>query len=461
MIICKVISKFDKNLAKMKGKIPRNPQLNVFRTPLVNVINMKHELVLLAQKIDWEKVEKEFSVYYPGLGRPAVPIRKMVGSMLLKQMYNLGDETFVARWIENPYWQYFCGETYFQYDNPYDPSDFVHFRKRIGEEGAQKILKLSISLFDSREVHEKEILIDTTVQEKNITFPTDSKLHKKIIEGCLKIAEKEKIKLRQRYTRIVKQLMIDQRFREHPKRMKKANAAARKLKTIAGRLVRDIERNLDEVDRLSSYDEQLWLYLLVLGQKRDDKNKLYSFHAPEVKCISKGKEHKKYEFGNKSCFAITKTTGIVVGAMAFEENIYDGHAIEPQLAQVEDLLGRLPETALVDRGCKGRKNIMGVNIKIPGSGKGKTAYQKRKERERFRRRASIEPVIGHIKQDHRMMRNYLKGIEGDMINTLMAGAAFNMMKILRRIRESIIYVLNELFEKLFWKYHIQLKYYQT
>ena len=442
----------------MKGKIPRNPQLNVFRIPLVNVINMEHELVILAQKIDWEKVEKEFSVYYPGLGRPAVPIRKMVGSMLLKQMYNLGDETFVARWIENPYWQYFCGETYFQYDEPYDPSDFVHFRKRIGEEGAQKVLKLSISLFNSKEVHEKEILIDTTVQEKNITFPTDSKLHKKIIEGCLKIAEKENIKLRQRYTRIVKQLMIDQRFREHPKRKKKANAAARKLKTIAGRLVRDVERNLDEVERLSYYDEQLWLYLLVLGQKRDDKNKLYSFHAPEVKCISKGKEHKKYEFGNKSCFALTKKSGIVVGAMAFEDNIYDGHAIEPQLEQVEDLIGRLPETALVDRGCKGRKSILGVTIKIPGSGKGKTAYQKRKERERFRRRASIEPIIGHIKQDHRMLRNYLKGIEGDMINTLLAGAAFNMMKMLRKIRVSVISVLNELIEKLIWKFQIKLKY---
>jgi len=202
------------------------------------------------------------------------------------------------------------------------------------------------------------------------------------------------------------------------------------------------------------------LYLLVLGQKRDDKNKLYSFHAPEVKCISKGKEHKKYEFGNKSCFAITKTTGIVVGAMAFEDNIYDGHAIEPQLEQVEDLLGRLPETALVDRGCKGRKSIMGVNIKIPGSGKGKTAYQGKKERDRFRSRASIEPVIGHIKQDHRMLKNYLKGIEGDMINTLMAGAAFNMMKMLRRIRESIICILNELFENLFWNYQIQLRYYQ-
>ncbi len=165
-----------------------------------------------------------------------MPIRKMVGSMLLKQTYNLGDETFVARWIENPYWSRFTrdGETYFQYDNPYDPSDFVHFRKRIGEEGAQKILKLSISLFDSKEVDEKKVLFGTTVQEKNITFSTDSKLHKKIIEGCLKIAEKENIKLRQRYTRIVKQLMIDQRFREHPKREKKANAAARKLKTIAG-----------------------------------------------------------------------------------------------------------------------------------------------------------------------------------------------------------------------------------
>ncbi len=302
-----------------------------------------------------------------------------------------------------------------------------------------------------------------TVQEKNITFPTDSKLHKKIIEGCLKIAEKENIKLRQLYTRIVKQFMIEQRFREHPIRKKKANAAARKLKTIGGRLVRDIERKLDDPDnhrdvRLSNYDEQLWLYLLVLGQKRDDKNKLYSFHALEVKCISKGMEHKKYEFGNKSCFAITKTTGIVVGAMAFEDNIYDGHAIEPQLAQVEDLLGRLPQTALVDRGSKGRKCIMGVTIKILGSGKGETAYQKRKERERLRRRASIEPVIGHIKQNHRMLKNYLKGVEGDMINTLMAGAAFNMMNMLRKIRESVICILNKLFTKLFWIFQLRLKY---
>jgi len=438
----------------MKGKNIKNPQLNVFCVPLVNVINMEHELVVLSKRIDWESVDKDFSLYYSDLGRPAVPIRKMVGSMLLKQMYNLGDETFVERWVENPYWQYFCGETYFQYDKPYDTSEFVHFRKRIGENGAQKILKFSISLFNSKEVHEKEVLIDTTVQEKNITFPTDSKLHKRIIENCRKIAEKENIKLRQSYKKIVKQLMIDQRFREHPKRRKAANAAARKLKTIAGRLVREVERGLDDIDRLSYYDERLWLYYLVLEQKRDDKNKIYSLHEPEVKCISKGKEHKKYEFGNKSSIVLTKKSGIVIGALAFEENIYDGHTIEPQLAQVKDLLGRLPETALVDRGCKGRKSILGVNIKIPGSGKGKTAYQKTKDRARFRRRASIEPIIGHIKQDHRMLRNYLKGVEGDMINTILAGAAFNMMKVLRKIRKSIICILNELFENPTNKYPI-------
>ena len=442
----------------MKGKFIKHPQLNVFQTPLVSIINMDHELVLLANRIDWKSVDKEFSIYYPYMGRRAVLVRKMVGSMILKQMYNLGDETFVVRWIENPYWQYFCGETFFQYDQPFDPSEFVHFRKRIGEVGAQKILKLSINLFDSKEVHEKEVLIDTTVQEKNITFPTDSKLHKKIIEGCRKIAEKEDITLRQSYRRIVKQLMIEQRFREHPKKRKKANAAARKLKTIAGRLVRDVERGLDDIDRLNFYDDQLWLYYRVLGQKKDDNNKLYSFHAPEVKCISKGKEHKRYEFGNKSSFVLTKKSGIVVGAMAFEDNIYDGHTLEPQLAQVEDLLGRLPETALVDRGCKGRKHIMGVNIKIPGSGKGKSAYQKAKDRERFRRRASIEPIIGHLKQDHRVLRNYLKGVEGDMINTILAGAAFNMMKMLRKIRESIICVLNEIVKILTWEYKIQANY---
>ena len=426
----------------MIGKTEENPQLNMYQIPLVNVINMQHELVLLAQSIDWKSVEADFAPYYSDMGRPAVPVRKMVGCMLLKQMYNLSDEAFVDRWVENIYWQYFCGETYFQFKKPFDPSDFVHFRKRLGSDGAEKLLKLSVSLFEKKQVEEKEVLIDTTVQEKNITFPTDTKLHKKIIEGCWKIAKKEGLKLRQSYSRTLVQLMIDQRFREHPRRKKKAMAAARKIKTIAGRLIRDVERGLDDKERLVAYDDQLWLYYRVLGQKKDSKNKIYSFHAPEVSCISKGKEHKKYEFGNKSGFVITKNSGIILGAMAFEGNPYDGHTLEPQLEQVYDLMGRLPKVALVDRGYKGRKTILGVEIRMPGSGKGKTAYEKHKDRLRFRRRASIEPVIGHLKSDHRMLRNYLKGVEGDMINTIMAAVAINMIKRLRQIRGAVYLVLD-------------------
>jgi len=426
----------------MIGKTDKNPQLNVFRTPLVSVINMKHELVELAQRIDWVSVEKDFEPYYSEMGRPAVPVRKMVGCMLLKQMYSLSDESFVDRWIENPYMQYFCGETYFQFEKPFDPSEFVHFRKRLGTDGAEKLLKLSINLFEKKEVEEKEVLVDTTVQEKNITYPTDAKLHKKIIEGCWKIAEKEGLHLRQSYSRTLGQLMIDQRFREHPSRKKKAMAAARKIKTIAGRLVRDVERVLDDKDRLNAYDEQLWLYYLVLGQRRDSHNKIYSFHAPEVSCISKGKDHKKYEFGNKSGFVVTKNSGIILGAMAFEGNPYDGHTLEPQLEQVSHLTGRLPKLALVDRGYKGRKTVLGIKIMMPGTGKGKTAYEKLRDRARFRRRAAVEPVIGHLKNDYRMLRNYLKGVEGDMINTIMAATAFNMMKRLRQIRDAIYFVLD-------------------
>ena len=322
-------------------------------------------------------------------------------------MFGLSDESFFDRSVENICWQYFCGETYFQFEKPFDPSEFVHFRKHLGTDGAEKLLKLSVCLFEKKKVEEKEVLIDTTVQEKNITFPTDAKLHKKIIEGCWKIADKEGIDFRQSYSRTLGQLMIDQRFWEHPKRKRKAMAAGLKIKTIAGRLVRDVERSLDAKDRLEAYDEQIWLYYRVLGQKRDSKDKIYIFLAPEVSCISKGKDHKKYEFGNKSGFVITKNSGIILGAMAFKGNPYDGHTLEPQLDQVSDLMGRLPKVALVDRGYKGRKTILGVEIMIPGTGKGKTAYERLKNRTRIRRRTAVEPVIGHLKSDYRMLRHYL------------------------------------------------------
>jgi len=313
----------------MVGKKDKNPQLNLYEVALVNLIDLNHELVKLSKHIDWTGIEKDFEIYYKDFGRPSITIRKIVGCVLLKQVYNLSDENFVDRWKENPYWQYFSGEINFQKTKPFEPSEFCHFRKRIGKEGAEKLLKYSIKLFE-KEIDVKEVKIDSTVQEKNITYPVDVKQYRKIIKKCREIAIKESFTLRQSYVRVVKKLSLEIRFSTHPKRKKKAYAAKRKLRTIAGRLTRELKRLLTEKN-ISTYENQLSLFQRVIHQKREDKNKVYSLHEPEVQCIAKGKEHKPYEFGNKSSIALTDS-GIIVGAYAFEKNIYDGDTLAPQLA---------------------------------------------------------------------------------------------------------------------------------
>ncbi len=424
----------------MVGKQNKTPQLSIFDTPLERFINLEHELCILSKRIDWDYVEKEFSVYFSEIGRPSVPIRRMVGLLLLKHIYNLSDEAIVDRWIENPYWQYFSGEKVFQIQKPFDPTEFIHFRNRIGKEGAERLLKVSVQLF-GKEAQEKEVLIDSTVQEKNITYPTDAKLHKRIIEKVNKIAKQEGITLRQTYTRTLKQLMIDQRFHNHPKRRKKAKAALRKIKTIAGRQVRDIQRQFSASEQ-QRYKELFIIINKILTQQKGDKNKIYSIHEPEVSCIAKGKEAKKFEFGNKSGIVLTKTTKIVVGAIAFENNPYDGHTLEEHLEQTEYLTESRPRIGIVDRGYKGKKNIAGTEIISPSVPKKTTTqYEKRKARERFRARAGIEPVIGHIKHDNRMLNNYLKGVIGDQLNTILAGTGFNLKKMLNRIKEQILFDL--------------------
>lgn len=434
----------------MIGKTDKTPQLDIFKTPLTQFINHNHELCLLSKKIDWDKVEEDFSQYYcVENGRPSIPIRKIIGVILLKRVYNQSDESVVERWIENPYWQYFCGETNFQHQQPFDPTELIKFRQRIGESGAEKILSLSINLFEKKEIEEKEVLIDTTVQEKNITFPTDSKLQKKIIEKCRKIANKEGIVLRQSYKRKLKQLMIDQRFRQHPKRRKKANAAARKIKTIAGRIVRDIERKMND-DQLLRHASDLSIFNHILSQKKNTKKKIYSIHEPHTQCIAKGKESKKYEFGNKTSIVKTSKSGIIIGALAFKENIYDGNTLEPQLKQVERLTNYQPKTGIVDRGYRGRKKVLNTIIispkKLPLS---TNNYQKQKARKRFRARAGIEPVIGHIKHDHRMIRNYLSGELGDTLNTLLSAAGFNTKKMLNRLKVETKNFIFYFIEKIF------------
>jgi IS5 family transposase len=392
----------------------------------------------LAKEIDWDSLEKAFAPLYGEVGRPSIPIRTIVGLLLLKQIYNLGDETVMERYIDSPYSQHFCGEIYFQYKYPFDPSDFVHFRKRIGEEGMKKIFKQSIDLFDKDFIRKevKEVRVDTTVQEKNITFPTDRKLTEKVIEHCKRIAKKEDIKLKRTYTFEIRKLKQQLRFARKPKNMKKHIKAQKKLHRIAFKIYQDLVNQLNPIPK--SYMGEFDVLYRVLTQQRDDKNKVYSIHEPEVLCISKGKEHKQYEFGNKSSFAYTRGSGIIVGAMAIEGNAYDGHTLEPQLEQVKELTGGKIKKAIVDKGYKVKGGIPGVDIVMPKNLKGESYYLKKKREERCRSRAGIEGLISHLKYDHRMIRNYLSGTAGDKINTLLAATAYNMKKWMRLKRQEIL-----------------------
>jgi IS5 family transposase len=426
----------------MLKKLPKQPQLEIFKTVLTTFIHPEHELCLLAKKIDWVYLEKEFTPLYGTVGRPSVPIRTIVGLLLLKQMYNLGDETVVQRYLENPYWQHFCGEIYFQYRLPFDPSDFVHFRHRIGAEGMEKIFKQSIDLYGEevikREV--KEVRVDTTVQEKNITFPTDRKLYEKTIEYCKRIAKAENIKLKRTYTFEIRKLKAQLRFARKPKNYRKLIRTQKKLHRIAFKIYNDLVEQLNPIPKQTYYEIFNVLYK-VLIQQREDSNKVYSIHEPETLCIAKGKEHKPYEFGNKSSFAYTRHGGIIVGAMAIEGNVFDGHTLEPQLDQVKELTGGKIKKAIVDRGYRGRIKIGITDVIMPKTLKRESYYLKKQREERCRSRAGIEGLISHLKHDHRMLRNYLKGTAGDAINTLLAASAYNMMKWMRLKRQEILFFI--------------------
>jgi IS5 family transposase len=436
----------------MKGKSPDQLQKNMFLPILKEIINRRHELVIMANQIDWVYFEKEFSSHYSHTGQPGVPIRKMVGLLLLKRIFNLSDEAVVDRWVENPYFQYFCGESEFRWEYPCDPSDLVHFRHRIGKEGIEKIFQLSV---DTRkdEIKTRDVLVDTTAQEKNITYPTDAKLLKKVITSCNKIAEKENIKQRQTYKRTVKKLMYHQRFSHHPKRKKQARAALRKLRTIAGRLVRELERELNAA-ALKHYAEELNNFKKVIVQKREDKNKIYSLHEPGVACIAKGKAHKKFEFGSKVSFAVVPGVNIIVGVQNFQGNPHDTKTLEPTLRHVEKVCGKKFKNAIVDRGYRGKKEVNGVTIVWPKPPNSKQPYSKATMRKKCRKRAGIEPVIGHVKYDCRMQRNYLKGNIGDDINALLAAAGYNFRGLLKKIKEEILWPLF-LLEKYFTKYDLK------
>lgn len=446
-----------KTLQYMIGKTSNQNQRDLFQPLLKDFIDISHELVLLSDKIDWNYFEKDFSQYYSTTGQPAMPIRLMVGSLLLKRIYNLSDERLTEAWEMNPYMQYFCGMAHFEHHFPCDPSDFVHFRKRIGEKGVEKIFAYSVNLF-GKVAKEKVNLSDTTVAENNTTFPTDAKLAKKIIDKCNEVAKQEGINQRQTYVRTSKQLVRDTFNRKHPKRQKKAKKADAKLKTIAGRLLRELERELSG-EVLKTYQESFDLYYRILKQKRTDKNKIYSIYKPFTACIAKGKAHRQYEFGTKVGLTTTSKTLIITAIKSFEGNPHDSKTIEPLLEQMQSNINHTPKEIVYDRGGKGINQIGNTKISTPDYRplKRDTEYQKRSKKKKFRRRAAIEPVIGHLKTDFRLNQNYLWGENSPQINAFLAATGWNLKKMMKQLKQNIENLLSNTFNGIFSLFSLPLK----
>jgi IS5 family transposase len=398
------------------------------------VLNPSQELYKLAQVLDWGTLERAFgALYCPDNGRPGIPIRLMAGLHLLKHTFGLSDEQVVAQWVLNPYWQFFCGEEYFQHQLPIHPSQMTRWRKRIGEAGMEKLLQFTIEAGKvTKTVTEKSferVIVDTTVQPKAIQHPTDARLYRKVHTAMLRIAEMEGLDLRQSYRKL-----MEWGFRKHgghmkAKQFKRAKPVLRRLKTMAGRVFRDVERKLEDA-AYARHKGTMVLSELILAQKRKTKNKVYSLHASEVECIGKGKAHRPYEFGVKVSLAVTHKEGFCVGIQTCPGNPFDGHTLEGQLDQVERLTGKIPGMAFVDKGYRGH-GVPEDRSRVLISGTRKLGYALKRQ---LRRRAAIEPEIGHMKADGLLGRNFLKGMQGDAINAILCGAGHNLRKILARLR---------------------------
>ena len=408
----------------------------LFRTPILDFADWSHPLIVLADKINWESLEGHFDrLYKSGPGQPPLRVRLVLGLHLIKYLENLSDDAVVVKFTENPYYQHFCGNVYFEHALPCDPSSMTRWRKRINYKGFEQLLKETIDLAKRERLVKpsefRRVYLDTTVQEKNIAFPTDSRLYFKGIQLLNAQAQKLGIKPKQSFKFTSKKLMVKYGNYKFAKQMKRAKSCLRKLKTAFGRLIRDIDRRMlsgNISDK--NMGRLLTLCRRIFNQKRSDKNKIYSYHAPETKCIAKGKAHKRYEFGNKVSIASTAKSGWIVGVESFSENIYDGKTIADSLIQVQQVQGSYPHEALTDRGYRGYTGyFMGTHIYHQGQRRGISKSM----RLWLRKRSKIEPLISHLKSDHRLGRNYLLGTEGDRVNSILAGIAFNLKKILRAL----------------------------
>jgi IS5 family transposase len=413
---------------------PKQPD-DLFRARLSQQIDVRHPLVRLAGLLEWSVFEPRFGeLYHPHVGGPGIPIRLMVGLSYLQHTFGLSDEEVVARWVENPYWQYFCGFDYLQLALPIDPSSLVRWRHRIGQDGIELLLQETIAAAKRaaavKEQSLERLSVDTTVQPKAIAHPLDSRLYHRGREILVRLARRHGVPLRQSYARLGKKaLRLASRY-AHARQMKRARREIKRLKTYLGRVFRDVRRKLaDRPELAERFTGPLALVERLLEQQRHDKNKLYALHAPEVACIAKGKAHKKYEFGAKVSVAVTNREGLVVGMQGHPGNPYDGQTLAPALAQVERLTGTTPERCYVDRGYRGHQVEGETEVFVAGRRRGITATIRRE----LRRRSAIEAMIGHMKLDGKLARNHLKGALGDAIHALLCGAGHNLRLILRHL----------------------------
>jgi IS5 family transposase len=436
-----------------------NRHKDLFRPSLEEIIDLGHPLARLSREIDWDFLDERFaSVCAAGSGQPPLASRLVAGLLILKHMHDLSDEALCARWIENPYYQYFCGEESFCHALAFDRSSLTRWRQRLGEEHLSALLQESLSVaHKSGALATKDlerVVVDTTVQPKNLTFPTDAKLTHKAIVMLGRLARKHDVPLRQSYVRVAKRAAIMSGRYAHAKQFKRHNRELKFLRTRLGRMIRDIRRKTEGDEELK---EVFAIPLSRASQLRRQKQrqrgpKLYSWHAPEVECIGKGKARAPYEFGCKVSIAtpVTKPKGgqfvlhaqalhgnpydghtlgpvIAEHAQALHGNPYDGHTLGPVIAEMEKLTGVEVRRIHLDKGYRGHSYPNKFRVWISGQVRRVTKSIRRE----MKRRAAVEPVIGHVKAEHRMDRNYLKGRDGDRANAVLAAAGYNFSLLIR------------------------------
>ncbi len=427
---------------------PRPPeQADLLRPRLVDMINGRHELVRLTMLIDWAWFEREWAGFFPSHeGRPAAHPRLVAGLLYLQHAYGLSDEAVLARWVENPYFQHFTGETFFQHQLPIHPSSLSRWRGRIGEEGVEWLLTKTIEAGRaSGAVQERslsKIAVDTTVMEKAIAHPTDSRLYEKARRSLVMLAQKAGIRLRQNYNRLAPRLAVRVGRHAHARQFRRMRKVLRTLKGYTGRVLRDLGRTLGAIPEgplRTRIEQRIALVTRMLRQTPKSAGKTYALHEPEVDCIAKGKARVRYEFGAKVSVATTLAGGFVVGMRSMPGNPYDGHTLADALQQVETLTGRCPSLAVVDRGYRGHR-VQGTQVLISGTRRGLTPRLGKL----LRRRSAIEPEIGHMKSDGRLARCALKGTIGDALFAVLCGCGHNIRKILAHLRALLAVLLANL-----------------